>query len=191
MSNAVKKEDSLNIIKENIEGFDESKKYFGISIRYWGKECQIDKFAEMTQKVHNESGAIPVFFPFDKKRDVDLSQKVMEKLSCENHMIANYTGIETMQAMGYMNFVIGVRLHALIFPTIMDVPVLGISYKPEIDAFLESIDQTAVCEYENIDIEKIIDSVKRLDEYPGDEIQEKVRSFRKLSEEAWSKIIGG
>jgi len=45
---------------------------------------------------------------------------------------------------------IGMRLHALIFAAIVGTPMIGISYDPKIDSYLELIDQPSIG---NVDIE--------------------------------------
>ena len=47
------------------------------------------------------------------------------------------------------------RLHALIFAAVMDVPFLGVSYDPKIDRFLETLAETPVGTLESLTAESL------------------------------------
>jgi polysaccharide pyruvyl transferase WcaK-like protein len=44
-----------------------------------------------------------------------------------------------------MDVLVGVRLHSLIHAAIMEVPMIGVSYDPKVNAFLRSMDLKALC----------------------------------------------
>ena len=46
---------------------------------------------------------------------------------------------------GNMDLLVGIRLHSLIHAAIMEVPMIGISYDPKVNAFMKSMDLKAMC----------------------------------------------
>ena len=65
---------------------------------------------------------------------------------------------QMMSLAGCMDILIAIRLHALIFAGVMDVPIIGISYDPKIDRFLDSIDEKPVASLNDITAQKIFDA---------------------------------
>ena len=45
---------------------------------------------------------------------------------------------------GNVDLMIGIRLHALVFSSLMGKPVIGISYDPKIDSFLQAVTDKAI-----------------------------------------------
>ena len=75
-----------------------------------------------------------------------------------------FSTAEILSLVGNMNALIGIRLHALIFAGVMGVPMLGISYDPKIDRFLDSIGEKPIGNLSDVTAEKIFDAVtKKLD----------------------------
>ena len=65
-----------------------------------------------------------------------------------------------MGALGAMDLVVAMRLHALILAAAMSTPVVGIIYDPKVRAFLESIDQPDVgLEMDDMSPEALVDTV--------------------------------
>ena len=57
---------------------------------------------------------------------------------------------------------IGIRLHALIFAAVMHVPMVGISYDPKIERFLETLGEHNVSTLQNISVENLMTEVRQL-----------------------------
>ena len=55
---------------------------------------------------------------------------------------------------------ISIRLHALIFAGVMGAPMLGISYDPKIERFLDSIGEKPLGTLADVTAEKIFEGVK-------------------------------
>ena len=100
-----------------------------------------------------------------------------------------YLPSEILGTMGYMNINIGVRLHALVFSALMNVPTIGISYEPKVDGFLEMMNMTSVCTYENISVDKILEQVDYYMHNKDVNYTEKTKEFAKMGQEALDRII--
>lgn len=100
-----------------------------------------------------------------------------------------YLPSEILGTMGLMDVNVGVRLHALVFSALMNVPTIGISYEPKIDGFLEMINMTPVCTYENISVEKILEKVDAFMQNKNVNYKEKTEEFAQMGQNVLDKII--
>ena len=70
---------------------------------------------------------------------------------------------EILSLVGCMDVLISIRLHALVFASIMDVPMIGISYDPKIERFLDSISEKPLAKLDDVTADKIFDeTLKKL-----------------------------
>ena len=67
-----------------------------------------------------------------------------------------YSTRQLLSLVGCTDLLIGIRLHALIFAGVQNVPLIGISYDPKIDRFLDSINETPVGDIGSIRSEDIV-----------------------------------
>ena len=115
-----------------------SKDYFIVSVRRWKKlPADFDTtIAEICKKVKEKYNLSPVLVPMQSKLDLDLCTKIAS--CCDGEVKSNFTNIGDM--LGYFknsHFVLGMRLHALIYSLSMGVPVIPLSYDPKIDAIVK------------------------------------------------------
>jgi polysaccharide pyruvyl transferase WcaK-like protein len=86
-----------------------------------------------------------------------------------------------MSLVGNFDFLIGVRLHALIFAAVMNVQMTGISYDPKIDRFLETLDERHAGTLKTVTVDNILErafsSLKSSQEVK-DKRAERIRTLR-------------
>lgn len=113
----------------------------GISVREWkdwGHYKQV--LAHAADQMMEEFGARVVFIPMQWPDDLSVSQKIAGRMKNKSTVLpGEYTTSELLSLVGNLDLLIGIRLHALIFAAVMQVPMTGISYDPKIDRFLETI----------------------------------------------------
>ncbi|WP_411343985.1 polysaccharide pyruvyl transferase family protein [Paenibacillus sp. WLX1005] len=119
----------------------------GISIRFWDKQRrELDGIADGLKKL---AAARPVhlrFLPFHLPEDEQASAYVIKRIGDLN---ANGSFISTAQQVtdpqqmlaevNKCDLMLGMRLHSLIYAASLQVPLLGISYDPKIDQFLNRL----------------------------------------------------
>ena len=186
------KERCEKILRDNVHGYKEGQKLIGISIREWKDKDRTDLFAQMADRIVEEYDARVVFFPFHKPKDAEISKIVMHKMKHEDSAVLmpnRYLPSEILGVMGMMDINIGVRLHALVFSAVMNVPTIGISYDPKIDGFLDTIGMKSICNYDNIDTEKILREVCRLIDEEKIDYTKNIEYFKKTGTETLDKIL--
>lgn len=120
----------------------------GISVRYWEQDCrELEALAQGLIKANREVPLHLRFLPFHTPSDNETSRYVMEKLKgsitehggqvsiCEDAIHPQ----QMLREVRECDVLIGMRLHSLIYAAGRRVPLIGISYDPKIDHFLERI----------------------------------------------------
>ncbi|MBP8629245.1 MAG: polysaccharide pyruvyl transferase CsaB [Negativicutes bacterium] len=134
----------------------------GISVREW---YEWDHYKEVLAKVADEInvqlGAKVVFIPMQYPEDVKAAEKIAQKMQ-KDVIILNeeYNTSELLSIVGNLDLLMGIRLHALIFAGVMGVPMIGISYDPKIDRFLESIGEESTGCLLSLKPDKVIEQIK-------------------------------
>lgn len=120
----------------------------GISVRFWEQSRQeLDAIAEGLVKAAAELPLHLRFLPFHHSADNDASRYVMQKLGQRIGELGGSVSIcedalhplQMLREVGQCQALIGMRLHSLIYAAGRRVPLMGVSYDPKIDRFLERI----------------------------------------------------
>lgn len=142
---------------------DGAKSVVGISVRDW-QGCHHFKevLAEVSDRVVRDLGARVVFLPMQYPEDVHAAEGVaaLTKEAC-TVLQDEYTTAEFLSLVGNMDLLLGIRLHALIFAGVMGVPMIGISYDPKIDRFLDSIGESPVGSLETVSADDLMREIRR------------------------------
>ncbi len=142
-------ETGLEVLAEN--GMS-SGRYVGFAIKDSDTSSEfIKQVCDSIEWVIRERGYKAVLIPFHYSQDVTVVehlQKVLTARGFEDDVVClkqKYLTDEMLSIIGNMDFLVGVRLHALIHAAIMGVPMIAISYDPKVNSFMRSIDQKAMC----------------------------------------------
>ncbi|MGB9781149.1 polysaccharide pyruvyl transferase CsaB [Caldanaerobacter sp.] len=146
------------------EGIDLlSQKYFLICPREWGNfELSRVELARAADFIAEEHGYKVVFLPFYRE-DVEESDRIATYMKVPAEILTERYELEEILAIiKRSQFLIGIRLHSLIFAFISLVPFIGISYDPKIDGFLHSIGEESVGDVNSFTAEAIIKKVREI-----------------------------
>lgn len=153
-----------------------------ISVRFWKEDNtylkEIAKAADELVRMGEQVAFIPMHEPTDR----EASEFVLNRMEEEASLFASYDAKTILGIMGESKCVIGMRLHSLIFAVAMGVPVIGISYDPKIDTFLDSLNQTPVGTTEDLNYRVIFDQVKHVIQHLEDNKQELNKKLPVLKE---------
>ncbi len=135
----------------------------GVSVRPWGNEY-IDDFAESLSKFAAEIDANIIIIPFHINQDQGISKKLKEKVISrwnEDDYKADIilseveTPLQVISLYKELDFLLGVRLHSLIFSVLKNVPFVAIEYDPKITGFLNMIGINSSVDINNLDGEQL------------------------------------
>ncbi len=129
----------------------------GISARDWqGRENYQQALIDAAHRLQQEQGARIVLLPMQWPDDRAVSQRLAEQIGGQVTVLeGDYTTSELMSIVGNLDLLIGIRLHALIFAAVMQVPLLGISYDPKIERFLATLGDQPVGSLETVTAQNI------------------------------------
>lgn len=103
-------------------------------------------------------GYIPVFIPMQLKTDMPLSLCIAGKMKAPCRIIDCEMAVTDMLAViGRCTIACGMRLHMLIFASVMNVPMAGIAYDPKIKGFMDYMKQKSYVELEDFSADEFSD----------------------------------
>jgi len=124
-------------------GLDPNGRYLMLVLRPWkGFEERAAAFANAADLAAEKYGLTPLFLAFEPTRDLPSCRMAAELTRCGGRVLAAPDdGSLLVAIMRRMQAVVSMRLHALIFATAVDTPVVGAVYDPKVKAFLDYMGQ--------------------------------------------------
>lgn len=141
------------IIKRAFNRPIDDKPIVGLSMRTKDFKTRADrqKLKNLIQSLTESYNILMI--PFYIKEDLDICN--FAKSDTVAVIDKEYTASEIMSVVENLDALVGVRLHSLIFSAVAEVPLIGISYDPKIDYFLETLGLEAVCTVKDFNSDKI------------------------------------
>ena len=144
-------------------GVDLSKSIIAIAPRRWATDNEYLKSlaaaADSVIALHTvEIVFVPLHLPEDRKVCDEIVALMQQRAVIFD---GNCDADIYMSVIGNCQLLIGVRLHALIFAAIMNVPLVAITYDPKIVRFMDSLGLKVVASVDNITAVKITSAVEK------------------------------
>lgn len=103
-----------------------------------------------------ERGFDVTFLPMQRPRDEVFGEEMRRHMPrVAPALLGEYTPSDVMALVARVDFLIGMRLHALIFAAVQGVPVLGLSYDPKVEAVLSELRGAPPLEVESLEPEAL------------------------------------
>ncbi len=119
-------------------------RYLCFALREWkgyGKKAPV--FAAAARYAYEAYGLTPVFTAIEKREDPAAHRSAARGLEGVPHYFLDDAGNAgtIIGALGRMEVVVSMRLHALIFAAGQGIPLVGVVYDPKVSAFLRYLQQ--------------------------------------------------
>lgn len=159
----------IDYITQHI-GFVKGKKYFAVSLRELS-DIKLSKKDRLARKkfesvivdaintITERFDMYPVFIPMQQSKDMSICRRVHKRTSENGILINKLTASEIVGILGQTEFAIGMRLHILIYALNAGVPMIGLSYDPKINAFLEYASLPFALDIKSVTKDKILSLV--------------------------------
>ncbi len=138
---------------------------FCVSIRSWDNLAQDfdDIIAKACHYIYEKYNLTPVFIPMQPSRDNAICERIRKRLHIPSSTIdGNTTFDKVINTIAKSEFVIGMRLHILIYSACVGVPVIGLDYDPKIQSMMKYMGQTHFLPVDKLtykDLTKLCDEI--------------------------------
>ncbi len=151
------------------------KDYFAVSLRSWhaSSEDFEDKICALCKRVSEKYGMTALFIPLQISRDLAICERMA--LRCNGILVKDLTASEFTGIISNTKFVIGMRLHSLIYTARAGVPFIGLSYDPKVNALAKELDIPYVADVVDVDTESLVAMADEIMENRS-EISEKIKT---------------
>lgn len=171
---------------ENVrKKFDINKDTVLISIRSWmDDEKLISELSKFLNYLIDEGKDI-VFMPMQTPRDTTISEKIAANLNSSKIIDEKYPVEILMSLMKNADFIVAMRLHAMIYAIHQNLPFIGLSYDPKTETLLKDFDESI-----NIDVDAInYDDLLKAYKYIKDNREDFINKLSVINEENKKKAI--
>ncbi|SHH48631.1 polysaccharide pyruvyl transferase CsaB [Tepidibacter thalassicus] len=168
-----------------IESIPFDKKIVGISPRKWRNDGRTKEVIANAIDYISSKGLNVVLIPMKYPDDLEYCNQIKEICNSNPYIIKNYySPKDVLGIIGRCHFLIGIRLHALIFAAAKLVPMIGIEYDPKNKSFLEMVSQKNAGRIEDIEEEDLFlyidDVLKNIDVY-REILKDKTKNFKDMA----------
>ena len=136
------------------------KKYFCVSIRGWKtlKEDFVTEMAVFCDYMCEKHGMSPLFIPMQPSNDAEISTQVIEASKKRGYYLDEVFSIEQiLSVIGGAQFLVGMRLHSIIYGANAATPVIGLVYDPKVAAMFGELDQKYYLGLDEVSSGRLID----------------------------------
>jgi len=130
-------------------------RFFAVSLRGWKDTAPAlsEKLAGVCRYLSEKYRYTPIFIPMQGKKDLEICSATAEK--CGGKVVEGLTASELCGVLSHAEFVIGMRLHLLIYSAVAGTPCAGISYDPKIDSVLDALEMPYKVAVEDFEAEEL------------------------------------
>jgi len=173
-----------------VEG-QKARRRIGFALREWKGLSGFKEAVRQTAERLAAEGWEVLFIPLHYPDDLNLAKEIAGRMSAPAEVLEGSAGRplaaeKIMQTVAGLDVLVGMRLHSLIFAAAAGVPVLGISYDPKVDAFLEQLGEKPVARAEELTMEKLEAAVMFLVErlpQARQQLGQRTQRLRELAQE--------
>lgn len=124
-------------------GIPVDKPLICFSIRPWDdEESYVPLIARLADHAAEAFGLTPVFLPMQAPSDALISRRIADRMKHGSILAEDTDRPEILMGfVGRCSFLVGMRLHSLIYAANRCVPMAGLIYDPKVAAFLRDVDQ--------------------------------------------------
>ncbi|WP_196792488.1 polysaccharide pyruvyl transferase CsaB [Fenollaria timonensis] len=165
--------------------FDINEDTVLVSIRSWMDDEKL--IAELSKFLNYliDEGKNIVFMPMQTPRDTTISEKIAANLKSSKIINEKYPVEILMSLMKNADFIVAMRLHAMIYAIHQNVPFIGLSYDPKTETLLKDFDESI-----NIDVDAInYDDLLKAYKYIKENREAFISNLSTINEENKKKAI--
>ena len=149
-------------------------------------------FADAAFKLRKQYNAYIVFVPLQFPADTNIAQEIALLMPDRTDTIIlkeGYTTEEYVSLISNLDFLIGMRLHALVFSALAGVPFLAVSYDPKVDRFVKGMEGNVAGSIDKITSEDILRESARMWRQVPQKQNAKIQALREEAQKNAARAI--
>lgn len=171
----------------------EGKKFFSVSLRPFSDPSVFEKIADACRAIRDKYSLVPLIIPMQESRDSDICREFA--ISVSGGVYVPESASELIGILSSSEFLVGMRLHSVIFAAAAAVPMIGLSYDPKVRSMMSALSQDYCIDLKNEpDIEEKIvslsDSIMRDSSVIREKLFERASEMREKCEDDLRAIHG-
>lgn len=163
-------------------GMDPDRPVIAFALRHWkGEKRFVKEFAKAADELKQQYKAQILFLPLQFPADAQLSESVQKAMEDTSDVFILAQRCSTQQyqdIISQVHLLIGMRLHALVFAAINDVPLMAVSYDPKVDRFVAGMKGHVVNTIDKITNEEITAMAQQLWQADGRQERQEILALR-------------
>ena len=148
---------------KNYADFCEGTKYFCVSVRDHRTNTPdfVKTLATACDTAVEKYGIYPIFMPFQKSRDTDISMRIRNEMKNKSYFFDTQRNIyELLSVISGAEFMIGMRLHSLIYSAVCQTPSIALSYDVKVNGFMEYMGQKRCFDTEKVEYSALMKEIE-------------------------------
>lgn len=155
-------------------GVAPDKPLLGVSVRPWKNLQEYKRVVARVCDRLSEEGWRIIFLPMHYPGDMEVSRQISAMMKNSPVMVEREINFkEMLSLMMRVKAIIGMRLHFLIFGALLNIPMVGISYDPKVDRFLNLARMPSGGDISSLDFDQLLARVHHVLEH-HDELRERL-----------------
>lgn len=111
-------------------------------------EVIVKEGVRICRTLSEKYGLIPLIIPMQAAHDTAICREICEKTNCGAVVYIPETDRELIGILSRARFVVGMRLHSIIYASSAGVPVIGLSYDPKVKSLMHELGQDFIVNLE-------------------------------------------
>ncbi len=169
-------------------GITHENEFFAVAVRDWKQNDNQfeEKIAKFCRKTSEKYGLKTLVIPMQKVIDTEISLKIASLCGENCHLLEEGLSPQIILAIiSKAKFVVGMRLHTLIYAVKNSVPLIALDYDPKVSAVMEPLDMMFSQKVENIDACELCgfaDEILKNHDALSEKIREKSQQYSILAD---------
>ncbi len=140
----------------------------GVAVRSWDNDRYLGALVDALDVLADQGKRIYII-PFQYPGDMVVGRKLQRALRHPTKILDRVCSTEEMlSVIGNLSLLIGMRLHSLVFASVMKIPSVALEYDPKVESFVKKLGICSAGRVENLTTEKILSAVRLVQDYDID-----------------------
>lgn len=139
------------------EGIEMARPYVAVLFRSWHREdAYVRKMAKILDIISQEHDLDILLVPMKYPADLIVSGEINKHMKEKAYLLEEKYDVQTLIGiLGGARFVMGMRLHGLLYASLMHKPMIGFSYDPKIAYYLEELKMPNAGRIEHFHVDEV------------------------------------